>query len=92
MEYVKLGNTGLEVSRICLGTMGFGDPSSGYHQWVVDETQSREVIKRALDLGINFFDTALSLLSNVCKMYSNNGINPQNKSTSFTHINNSCPL
>ena len=58
MEYVKFGNTGLEVSRICLGTMGFGDPSTGYHQWVVDEAQSREVIKRALDLGINFFDTA----------------------------------
>ena len=58
MEYVKFGNTGLEVSRICLGTMGFGDPSSGYHQWVVDEAQSREVIKRTLDLGINFFDTA----------------------------------
>ena len=58
MEYVKFGNTGLEVSRICLGTMGFGDVSTGFHQWVVDEAQSREVIKRALDLGINFFDTA----------------------------------
>jgi aryl-alcohol dehydrogenase-like predicted oxidoreductase len=58
MEYVKFGNTGLEVSRICLGAMGFGDISTGFHQWVVDEAQSREVIKRALDLGINFFDTA----------------------------------
>lgn len=58
MEYVKFGNTGLEVSRICLGTMGFGDVSTGFHQWVVDEAQSREVIKHALDLGINFFDTA----------------------------------
>lgn len=58
MEYVKFGNTGLEVSRICLGAMGFGDISTGFHQWVVDEVQSREVIKRALDLGINFFDTA----------------------------------
>lgn len=58
MEYVKFGNTGLEVSRICLGAMGFGDVNTGFHQWVVDEAQSREVIKRALDLGINFFDTA----------------------------------
>lgn len=58
MEYVKFGNTGMEVSRICLGAMGFGDVSTGFHQWVVDEAQSREVIKRALDLGINFFDTA----------------------------------
>jgi len=58
MEYVKLGITGLEVSRICLGCMGFGDVKSGFHEWVVDENQSREVIKHALDLGINFFDTA----------------------------------
>ena len=58
MEFVKFGNTGLDVSRICLGSMGFGDVQTGFHQWVVDEAQSREVIKRALDLGINFFDTA----------------------------------
>ena len=58
MEYVKLGNTGLDVSRICLGCMGFGDVSTGFHQWVIDEEKSREVIKHALDLGINFFDTA----------------------------------
>lgn len=58
MEYVKLGNTGLDVSRICVGCMGFGDVSTGFHQWVVDEEQSRTVIKHALDLGINFFDTA----------------------------------
>lgn len=62
MEYVKLGNTGLDVSRICLGCMGFGDVSTGFHQWVINEEKSREVIKHALDLGINFFDTALSLL------------------------------
>jgi len=58
MDYVKLGNTGLDVSRICLGTMGFGDVSTGFHQWVLDEENSRTVIKKALDLGINFFDTA----------------------------------
>ena len=58
MDYVKFGNTGLDVSTLCLGTMGFGDPNSGFHEWVLEEDDSREVIKKALDLGINFFDTA----------------------------------
>ncbi|MFO7167364.1 MAG: aldo/keto reductase [Chloroflexota bacterium] len=58
MEYTKLGNTGLEVSRICLGCMGFGDATRWIHQWVLDEESSRPIIKRALELGINFFDTA----------------------------------
>lgn len=58
MEYVKFGNTGLEVSRLCLGTMGFGNPNSGFHEWTLEEEESRKVIKKALDLGINFFDTA----------------------------------
>lgn len=58
MDYVKFGNTGLDVSPLCLGTMGFGDPNSGFHEWVLEEDDSREVIKKALDLGINFFDTA----------------------------------
>ncbi|OKP97973.1 aldo/keto reductase [Paenibacillus sp. P46E] len=58
MEYVKLGNTGLDVSRLCLGSMGFGDPERWVHKWVLNEEQSRPVIKKALELGINFFDTA----------------------------------
>ncbi|MFK0521643.1 aldo/keto reductase [Paenibacillus illinoisensis] len=58
MEYVKLGKTGLDVSRICLGCMGFGDASRWIHQWVLNEENSRPVIKKALELGINFFDTA----------------------------------
>lgn len=59
MEYVKLGNTGLDVSRICLGTMGYGVPSERWPQkWVIDEEKSRPIIKKALELGINFFDTA----------------------------------
>lgn len=58
MKYVKFGNTGLEVSRICLGCMSFGEPDRGMNQWTLDEEKSREVIKHALDLGINFFDTA----------------------------------
>ncbi|MHC5216386.1 aldo/keto reductase [Enterococcus sp. LJL128] len=58
MEYVKFGNTGMDVSKLCLGTMGFGDPASGFHEWVLEEKESLPVIKKALDLGINFFDTA----------------------------------
>ncbi len=58
MEYTKLGNTGMEVSRLCLGCMGFGDAERWTHKWVLGEEDSRPVIKKALELGINFFDTA----------------------------------
>jgi aryl-alcohol dehydrogenase-like predicted oxidoreductase len=59
MEYVKLGNTGLDVSPICLGCMSFGSAEGWVHNpWALDEKVSRSIIKRALDLGINFFDTA----------------------------------
>lgn len=58
MEYVQLGHSGLEVSRICLGCMSFGDPQKWIHSWVLNEADSRKIIKKALDLGINFFDTA----------------------------------
>ena len=58
MEYVKLGNTGLDVSPLCLGAMGFGNPHNWIHDWILEEEESRKVIKQALDLGINFFDTA----------------------------------
>jgi aryl-alcohol dehydrogenase-like predicted oxidoreductase len=56
MEYTTLGSTGMEVSRICLGCMSFG--TSDWREWVLDEPESREIIERAIDLGINFFDTA----------------------------------
>ncbi len=59
MEYVKLGNTGLDVSRICLGCMSFGTAEGWFHnQWALNEEDSRTIIKRAVDLGVNFFDTA----------------------------------
>jgi 1-deoxyxylulose-5-phosphate synthase len=58
MEYVKLGNTGLDVSRFCLGCMSFGDAKRWIHQWVLNEEYSRHIIKKAIELGINFFDTA----------------------------------
>lgn len=58
MDYIKFGHTGLEVSRLCLGCMGFGDAKRWIHPWVIDEESSRSIIKKALDVGINFFDTA----------------------------------
>jgi 1-deoxyxylulose-5-phosphate synthase len=58
MEYVKLGNTGLDVSKFCLGSMSFGEAEKWIHQWVLNEEQSRSIVKKALELGINFFDTA----------------------------------
>jgi 1-deoxyxylulose-5-phosphate synthase len=58
MEYTRLGNTGMQVSRICLGCMGFGDAEHWVHKWVLDEENSRPIIQKALELGINFFDTA----------------------------------
>ena len=58
MEYTKLGNSGIEVSRLCLGCMSFGDPASKMHAWTLDPDQSEAIIRHALDLGINFFDTA----------------------------------
>jgi 1-deoxyxylulose-5-phosphate synthase len=58
MDYTKLGNTGMDVSRVGLGCMGFGDSDRWIHKWVLDEEASRPIIKKALELGINFFDTA----------------------------------
>jgi 1-deoxyxylulose-5-phosphate synthase len=58
MDYVKLGRTGLDVSRLCLGCMTYGAPDKGAHPWSMGEAESRPFLKKALDLGINFFDTA----------------------------------
>ena len=58
MDYVNLGRTGLKVSRLCLGCMSYGEPERGNHPWTLGEAQSRPFLKKALDLGINFFDTA----------------------------------
>jgi aryl-alcohol dehydrogenase-like predicted oxidoreductase len=58
MRYTKFGPTGMDVSVLCLGCMSFGDPTRGKHEWSLPEAESREIIKAALDAGINFFDTA----------------------------------
>ncbi|MFY1637669.1 aldo/keto reductase [Solwaraspora sp. WMMB335] len=58
MRYTKFGSTGMDVSAICLGGMSFGDPALPEHDWTLREPQTREIVKQALDAGINFFDTA----------------------------------
>ena len=58
MKYGKLGHTGLDISRLCLGCMTYGTPGKGTHPWALDEEQSRPYIRKALEMGINFFDTA----------------------------------
>ncbi len=69
MEYTKLGNSNLTVSRICMGCMGFGDPSNGQHSWTLDEEHSRKIIRRGLELGVNFFDTAIAYQSGTSEQY-----------------------
>ncbi len=69
MQYTKLGNSELNVSRICMGCMGFGDAKCGQHSWTVDEEHSREIIKQGLLLGINFFDTAIGYQSGTSEQY-----------------------
>ena len=69
MQYTKLGNAELTVSRICMGCMGFGDAQNGQHSWTLDETHSREIIRRGLELGINFFDTAIGYQSGTSERY-----------------------
>lgn len=69
MEFEKLGNSDLNVSRICMGCMGFGDASNGQHSWTIDEEHSREIIKHGLELGINFFDTAVGYQNGTSEQY-----------------------
>ncbi len=69
MKYVKLGNSDLNVSRICMGCMGFGDAKNGQHSWTIDEEHSREIIKRGLELGVNFYDTAIGYQSGTSEQY-----------------------
>ena len=69
MKYTKLGNSDLNVSRICMGCMGFGDAQHGQHTWTINEEHSREIIKRGLELGVNFFDTAIAYQSGTSEQY-----------------------
>ena len=69
MKYAKLGNSDLTVSRICMGCMGFGDAAHGQHSWTIDEAHTREIVKRGLELGVNFFDTAIAYQSGTSEQY-----------------------
>lgn len=69
MKYTKLGHSDLNVSRVCMGCMGFGDAGQGQHTWTIDEERSREIIKRGLELGINFYDTAIAYQSGTSEQY-----------------------
>ena len=63
MKYTRLGTSDLTVSRICMGCMGFGDAGQGQHAWTLDEAHSREIIRYGLEMGINFYDTAIAYQS-----------------------------
>lgn len=69
MEYIKLGNSDLNVSRICMGCMGFGDPTQGACTWTLGPEASRDIIKRGLELGVNFYDTAIAYQSGTSEQY-----------------------
>ena len=69
MKYTKLGKTDLTVSRVCMGCMGFGDPSLGQHGWTLDEARSREIIRHGLERGVNFYDTAIAYQSGTSEQY-----------------------
>ncbi|SFE55079.1 Predicted oxidoreductase [Phytobacter palmae] len=69
MLYTQLGQSDLMVSRICMGCMGFGDPSTGQHRWTLDETESRKIIRYALEKGINFYDTAIAYQNGSSERY-----------------------
>lgn len=69
MKYTKLGKSDLNISRICMGCMGFGEAGNGQHTWTVDEEHSREIIRRGLELGVNFFDTAIGYQSGTSEQY-----------------------
>ena len=69
MQYCNLGESDLRVSRICMGCMGFGDAQNGQHSWTIDEVHSREIIRRGLELGVNFFDTAIAYQSGTSEQY-----------------------
>ena len=69
MQYTKLGNSQLQVSRICMGCMGFGDAKNGQHSWTIDEEHAREIIRQGLEQGINFFDTATAYQSGTSEQY-----------------------
>lgn len=75
MDYIKLGDSDLKVSRICMGCMGFGDPNNGMHSWTLNKEESSKIIGHGLDKGINFFDTAIGYQNGTSEQYVGDVIN-----------------
>ena len=75
MKYTRLGNSKLEVSRICMGCMGFGDPTNGMHTWTLPREESIEIISHGLESGINFFDTAIGYQNGTSEKYLGEAVN-----------------
>ena len=69
MKYTTLGNTNIRISRICMGCMGFGNAQTGQHSWTLGEDDTRAIIRRALDAGINFYDTAIAYQNGSSEQY-----------------------
>ena len=91
MKYTKLGNSELEVSRVCMGCMGFGDAGNGQHSWTLDEEHSRQIIRRGLELGINFFDTAIAYQSGTSEQYLGRALRDFARRDEVVWRRNSCP-
>lgn len=69
MEYTKLGNSDVTVSRICMGCMGFGDATKGHHSWILDADRSREIIRYGFEYGVTFYDTAIGYADGTSEEY-----------------------
>ena len=91
MQYTRLGNSELNVSRICMGCMGFGDAKNGQHSWTLDEEHSREIIRRGLELGVNFFDTAIGYQSGTSEQYVGRALRDFARREDVVVPPNSCP-
>lgn len=83
MKYVKLGNSDLKVSRICLGCMGFGDPNMGMHSWTLNEEENRKILFHAFDSGINFLDTAIAYQGGTSEQFVGRAVRDYGKRDDF---------
>ena len=92
MQYTRLGKSDLLVSRICMGCMGFGDPSTGQHSWTLDETASRDIIRYGLEKGINFYDTAIAYQNGSSERYVGRALREMAKANALAEREGLTPL
>ena len=92
MQYEKLGTSELNVSRICMGCMGFGDAANGQHTWTIDEEHSRAIIRRGLELGVNFFDTAIGYQNGTSEQYLGRALKDFTSRSRLLSQQNFCPV